>query len=230
MAAPDPTLLRAVTLDLDDTVWPYAPVAARMGAALGAFLAAEAPATRRAFDEGAFVGALCRTDPGQRAALGIFDWLSADGLRRRLVASGEDPALAAPAADVVFAARQEVDPYPDALDAIARLRGRFAVGAVTNGSADLHRIGLSDLFDPIVTSRALGVAKPDGRIFAAACGALGCAPAEVLHGGDDLEKDVRGALASGLQAAWVHRDAAGTAPGGAHHVRDLAALADLLGV
>ena len=61
------------------------------------------------------------------------------------------------------------------------------------------------------------------------------APHEVLHIGDDLALDVHGALAAGLQAAWVvrpdiHPDPV-PAPAGTHHVvEDLLTLADRLGV
>jgi putative hydrolase of the HAD superfamily len=56
-----------------------------------------------------------------------------------------------------------------------------------------------------------------------------------LHIGDDLDLDVHGALAAGLQAAWVvrpdiHPDPA-PPPAGTHHVvEDLLTLADRLGV
>jgi putative hydrolase of the HAD superfamily len=50
------------------------------------------------------------------------------------------------------------------------------------------------------------VAKPDGRIFAAAARRLGLAPAQVLHVGDDAALDVLGALGAGMQAVWVNRE------------------------
>ncbi len=50
---------------------------------------------------------------------------------------------------------------------------------------------------------AVGVRKPDPRIFALACGALGCRPEETVMVGDNLEADVAGALACGMQAVYL---------------------------
>jgi len=51
----------------------------------------------------------------------------------------------------------------------------------------------------------LGAAKPDPRIFHAACDALGVEPGATLHIGDDLELDVLAARRAGLHAAWLLR-------------------------
>ncbi len=67
-------------------------------------------------------------------------------------------------------------------------------------------MGVYLLFAGSVSARDAGVAKPDGRIFAAAASRLGLAPEQVLHVGDDPALDVLGALAAGMQAVWVNRD------------------------
>jgi len=52
-------------------------------------------------------------------------------------------------------------------------------------------------------TQALILGKPSRDFFLKAVEALGCEPAEVLMVGDDVESDVNGALAAGLQAALV---------------------------
>jgi putative hydrolase of the HAD superfamily len=127
-------------------------------------------------------------------------------IRLALHQCGEDTAHAPEAFEVFFAERNRVDFYVDALPALAQLAARFPVLAVSNGNADLARVGVDHLFAGSVSARDAGVAKPDGRIFAAAASRLGLAPEQVLHVGDDPALDVLGALAAGMQAVWVNRD------------------------
>jgi 2-haloalkanoic acid dehalogenase type II len=220
--------IRAITLDLDDTLWPFAPVAARIQAALAAWLAEFAPGTAARFDPSAAQDALAavrreRPDLEHRLAD-----QRREALRRMLGLAGEDPELADAALAVIMEARQQVDLYPDVAPALDRLAARFPLVALTNGNADLERTGVARWFTDVVYATDLGVGKPDARVFHLACARLGLAPGEVLHAGDDLVLDVGGAIAAGMQAAWVHRDLAGEPPGGALRFRDVLELADAL--
>lgn len=226
--------IRAISLDLDDTLWPVAPVIAHAEQQLQRWLDAHAPATAAlARDAAARQQAreqVLRSHPGQRHDLGF---MRRESLRTLLLRAGEPAALAEPAFATFFAARQQVRLYDDALPALARLRSRFRLVALSNGNADVHRVGLGTHFHAALGAAALGFGKPDPRSFAAAAQAAGVAPHELLHVGDDAALDAAGALASGLQAAWLNR--AGTAwpaeLGCAPHasVADLLALCALLG-
>jgi len=227
--------LQAITLDLDDTLWPMAPTLRRAEAQLQGWLRQHAPATVAAHDKAAWL-ALRRSVVADRP-----DWahdlsaLRQETIRRALLAAGDDPALAVPAFAVFFDARQQVQLFDDVLPALARLAARWPIVALTNGNADVHRVpGLGRHFHAALSARDLGLAKPAPAVFAAACQRAGAAPAATLHIGDDPALDVDGALAAGLQAAWVRRPAGpdnGTPAGQAHHVvADLTELADRLGV
>ena len=102
---------------------------------------------------------------------------------------------------------------------------------ISNGNADVQRIGLHAFFAAIVNARSAGFAKPDCRIFHAACACLGTPAAAVLHVGDDPDLDIRGAVAAGARSAWINRH--GTPWAGAavemHEFPDLLALCDWLG-
>jgi len=104
-----------------------------------------------------------------------------------------------------YAARNEVECYPDALPALTRLATHFPLVALTNGNADVERIGLAHLFRFSLSSRDCGVAKPAPQIFLAACERLGLPPMSVLHVGDDPDLDVAGARSAGLRTAWINR-------------------------
>lgn len=229
--------LRALTLDLDDTLWPIWPTIARAESALQTWLQRHAPRVTERFDLAAMRAdreAVARERPDWAHDLSA---LRRESIRRLLVAAGEAESLVDAAFAVFLAERQRVDLYADTLPALRRLAARWPLFALSNGNADIGQIGLQPWFRGSLAAREFGVGKPDPRIFAAACERLACAPHEVLHVGDDLRLDVHGALDAGLQAAWVRRsgevseEAEDEARLGARCWQgpDLLALADQLG-
>ncbi|NUO65706.1 MAG: HAD family hydrolase [Gemmatimonadaceae bacterium] len=100
---------------------------------------------------------------------------------------------------------------PGAGDGIARLASAFSLAIVSDtgfasGRAQdrlLEHDGLLSFFAATVYSMDIGHAKPRPEPFAAALSALGIAPADAVHVGDNERTDVRGALALGLRAVRV---------------------------
>ena len=104
---------------------------------------------------------------------------------------------------------QLIEPDPTVEQLIRRLRGRFRLAIVTNGSGTVQRaklnvMGYAHLFESIVVSGERGIAKPDPLIFEAALSQINCSPEEALFVGDDPIRDVIGAKRVGLQVAWVN--------------------------
>ena len=66
-----------------------------------------------------------------------------------------------------------------------------------------RRYAFSTVFDPVLYSHEIHLAKPDPAVFAETCERLGCAPAEILLI-DDLAPNVDAARAYGLKAL-LHR-------------------------
>ena len=196
---------RAITIDLDDTLWPMLPVLKGAEQALSDWLARHAPATAAAFTVDARTALRQRVIDDHPERAHDVGFLRLELLRRALASAGDDPGLAAAAYAVFFEARQQVTLYADVLPVLERWSSRMPLVAVTNGNADLRRIGLSHLFAGVVSAHEMGCAKPDPRVFHAGCELTGCAPADVLHVGDDPRLDVEGARAAGLQAAWLLR-------------------------
>lgn len=87
----------------------------------------------------------------------------------------------------------------------------------------LERVGLADVIDGVVSSAAVGAAKPDPAIFEAALAVARVAAGEALHVGDSLEHDIAGARAAGIAAVWLNRDGA-AAPTGVRAVGSLREL------
>lgn len=116
-------------------------------------------------------------------------------------------------------------PYPDAADVLSALRARgVAVGVVSNIGWDLRPVfrahGLDRYVDTYVLSYEHGIRKPDPRLFATACAALGVEPGRTLMVGDDRRAD-GGAAALGCAVHFVDHLPVTERPAGLRPVLDL---------
>lgn len=202
----DLTIIKAITLDLDDTLWPVWPAIEKAEAALDEWLGRHAPMTAAMFANPTvrhdIREQIVRTRPELRHNLSA---IRREAIRLALYRSRENPLLAEDAFEVFFAARHEVTLFDDAMLALEFFSARYPVVALSNGNADIARIGLAPYFRAAISAQAFGVGKPDPRIFHAAAGAVDVQPHNVLHVGDDAALDVLGALNAGMQTAWVNR-------------------------
>ena len=69
--------------------------------------------------------------------------------------------------------------------------------------AKIDALGLCGVMDAVVISGEVGMHKPDKRIYLYACDLLGVSPEECIFVGDDPDSDIKGALASGMEAVWL---------------------------
>jgi putative hydrolase of the HAD superfamily len=227
--------LRAVTLDAAGTLFEVAePVGMTYARAAGR--------------HGIVVDAR-RVDAAWRAAMAAAPPLAFPGAAADAVQAGERAwwrsvvraALGGPGAEACFdelfahygaAAAWRV--FPDVPEALRQLRSDgLRLVVVSNFDHRLHGVlaglGLLPLLDAVMPSTAVGWAKPDPRIFVAACRAVGATPLASLHVGDDLRADVAGALAAGQRAVLVdRRGQRPDLPPGATAIESLEALPDLV--
>lgn len=107
---------------------------------------------------------------------------------------------------------EAIEPDPAVTAALEALLPHFLIGVVTNGGPQqrrkLERAGLSGLLPQVWVSSEVGADKPHPRIFQAALQGLGVAAEQALFVGDDLQRDIEGALALGMAAVWVGGDPA----------------------
>jgi putative hydrolase of the HAD superfamily len=134
-----------------------------------------------------------------------FTFLRKQTLRDHAREFGYAEAMVEEAFEAFIQARNEVDLYEDVLPGLERLRTRYRLFTVSNGNADLSRIGLAHYFERSIAARQVGALKPDPAIFHKAIEGTDLAPAEVAYVGDDPELDVEGARGAGMRAIWINR-------------------------
>ena len=201
-------IIKAITLDLDDTLWPVWPAIERAEKALENWLSQHAPMAAALFANASvrddIRSYVVRTRPELKHNLSA---VRREAIRTALYRAKENPLLAEAAFEVFYAERNRVTLFDDAIFALEFLSARYPIVALSNGNADIERIGIKPYFRASISAQNFGVGKPDARIFHAAAGAVDVFPSNVLHIGDDAQLDVLGALSAGMQTAWLNRDA-----------------------
>ena len=197
--------IRTITLDLDDTLWEILPVIRRAEIRLYEWLGENYPRVTERFTMEEM--RILRDEVLREHADKVHDLtlLRHTVLTRAATAAGYSEFRVEEAFAVFDEVRNDVEVFPEVRPTLLALRERFTVIAVTNGNANLEKIGIDDLFHGHINAAMAGAAKPHRPIFDAAVEAGGASPAETLHVGDHPEYDVHGARAAGLRTAWVNR-------------------------
>ena len=101
-------------------------------------------------------------------------------------------------------------PRPGAVETLAALRARGCkVGLITVCTEDVEFLwpesAFAGLFDAEIFSSAVGLAKPDPRIYHLCCEELGVEPDEAVFVGDGANDELDGARRVGLRAILIHK-------------------------
>jgi putative hydrolase of the HAD superfamily len=108
-----------------------------------------------------------------------------------------------------------IRPVEGAIETLNRLRARgIPLVLVTNGGSDMQRakidrFKLEPFFKLILIEGEFGVGKPDARVFQAGLDSLGLKPSECWMVGDDLNRDIGGAMQLGIIAVWIDKQGSG---------------------
>ncbi|WP_434457089.1 HAD family hydrolase [Stutzerimonas urumqiensis] len=199
--------VQLITFDLDDTLWNIGPVMHSAEAALRDWLAINAPRLGDFPIEAlwAIRRQLTEADPSLKHRL--------SELRRRILlhalqAAGypadEAVELSEQGFQVFLEARHAVELFPDVHPTLEQLANRYTLGVLTNGNAEVKRLGLADYFRFTLCAEELGVGKPDPRPFREALARAGVSESQAVHIGDHPEDDVAGAKMAGLRAIWFN--------------------------
>lgn len=197
--------IQVICFDLDDTLWPVAPVIKHAEKTLHDWFFYHYPliAQRFSIEE---LQELRESITAQRPDLRHdLTQLRKLSLVQAAVQVGYDENLVEPAFEVFMTARHQVQLYADVLPILEKLHGHYLLCALTNGNADVRRVGLGHLFETTFFAREIGAAKPAPALFEAVCQYAQVKPSQVVHVGDDAVCDIAGAAAVGMRTIWINR-------------------------
>jgi len=132
--------IRAVAFDLDDTLWDVGPVIARAERCLHDWLREHCPRITAQVSIEEMRAARERLALDEPHNAHDFTYLRITALAAHARECGYEEVVAEHAFEVFFAARNELQPYPDVQPALERLRARYTLASLSNGNADLEVI------------------------------------------------------------------------------------------
>ena len=228
---PHPGPIRAITFDLDDTLWDVAPAIERAERDLRAWLDAHCPDMAARYDREALFEIrsmlIAKTPPLQHDVSELRVQVLKTALLRSGYRAAQAEHLARAGFDVFLASRHVIEYFEHAADVLRALRRRYVLGALTNGNADVHRLDIGPLFHFAIQAGDVGMSKPAPAMFEEAMRRTRLGPAEIVHVGDHLENDVAGAKRLGWYTVWVNRAKAPGPDGPAAADAEVSCLSEL---
>ncbi|GAA5187044.1 HAD-IA family hydrolase [Ferrimonas gelatinilytica] len=199
--------VRALSFDLDDTLYDNLPVLRRAEQRLGDFLAKAHPtlATVTAEHWQQHKQSVLMERPQLRHC--STEWRR-HALSSGLAALGWDEGRAAALADEALEHflhwRSEIRVPAATLVLLRDLAKRYPLAVISNGNADVARFMTEIPFAAVLRAGPDGPQKPAPDLFWRCCEQLAITPSQLLHVGDHPETDVAGAVAAGCQAIWLN--------------------------
>ena len=220
-----------ITFDLDNTLWDVDRVVRRAEVRMRTWLSERVPVFVDRFPPEALASlraSVLAAEPGLRHDLSKFrERLLFTALSQCDLSDDRAASLAAGAFAEFYAARHEVEYFPDALATLENLSARFSLAALTNGNADFTRLGLDRYFAFGFNAATVGASKPAPDMFHAALRHARVAPSAAIHVGDHLVDDVQGASAVGMHTVWVNLSGAEARPEAPAPTQQVRQLADI---
>ncbi len=200
--------IKAITFDLDNTLWNTNDVILAAENALYSWLKEHATRLTDRFNPNDLRAqrlALIKRKPDLSHQI---SQLRIESLKLSLIEVGynksESGKLSTLAFDFFYAERQKVKPFPQVEKTLATLKKHYHIGSVTNGNANLTMVGLDKYFDFSLSAEQVGANKPSSKIFGAALHSANCEKHELIHVGDHPIDDIIGAKDFGFHTIWVN--------------------------
>ena len=204
-------MIKCITFDLDDTLWAVDPVITHANQTLYSWLDSAAPEFCKHFQISDFPDLreqVLAAYPETAHSVTLIRLRQLEiGLRQVGYSDSEIEALVPQAFEVFLAARNEVTFFPHVHDMLNGLKQQgYLIGALSNGNAEVARVGLGEWFDFALNAHMVGHEKPHPKMFQEMLSQQQLQPEQVIHIGDNPDHDVAGAQQLGLRTIWVNLD------------------------
>jgi putative hydrolase of the HAD superfamily len=204
-------MIKVITFDLDDTLWAITPVMVRAEQRLFNWLQLQCPQLLERFSLQALRAMrmeLIKSRPELVHQITNARHATLKTAMKRAGLAEEHAEKLADQGMVVFMqARHEVELFDAVEEVIAGLYGRYTLGVLTNGNADIYRLPLGRYFSFSFSAEVLNSSKPMPLHFEKTLQKTGAKPGEIIHVGDHIEHDIAGAQRCGWHTIWVNQTA-----------------------
>jgi putative hydrolase of the HAD superfamily len=205
--------VKAMTFDLDDTLYNNEPIIRHAERVLQAYLESHhsdaAKLTQKQWWD--LKRAAISRDPrlasdmGQLRRIVLTAALSGTPANSLSIAPSQDNALnqaVNKCFDCFYDARSDFKLDPIFHETLLKVSTHIPLIGITNGNVNADKIGINGCFETILHASVSRPMKPAKDMFDEAANILEIEPKHILHVGDNLIKDVYGAINAGYQAAW----------------------------
>ena len=204
--------IKYISFDLDDTFWDVMPTIYRAEDKTKEWIKDNFPGVTKVMDTDTVIdlrNKILKEDPSLLVKI--------SELRTRIfyetaVMAGysemESHEMSQNAFQIFINARNDVKLFDGVRETLVSLSNKYSLGVITNGNADLKKIGIDHFFKHIFSSANSGAHKPDPRAFEALINASNLQANEICHVGDHPLNDVKGSLECGMKPIWYKNDGA----------------------
>ncbi|URJ29058.1 5-amino-6-(5-phospho-D-ribitylamino)uracil phosphatase YigB [Blochmannia endosymbiont of Camponotus sp. C-046] len=196
----------AITLDLDNTLYDNYPIINQAEEKSLLFLQQYHPALSKIQKKDYYQArkTLRLTEPDIYHDVNYWRWKSLkiillqSGLTKHEAQLGADYTM-----EIIIHWRNKISISFSTHDVLSALSSKWPLIAITNGNANPVFCGLQKYFQDVLRAGIHGRAKPYTDMYYLASKRFGISCKNILHVGDDLNTDVKGAIHAGMQSCWI---------------------------
>jgi putative hydrolase of the HAD superfamily len=198
-------MIKVIAFDLDDTLWEVDPVLIEAERILRQWLEDAVPGlTYDRETVGQIRREVAESNPGLIGRPTDFRRsVIEQTLKRADLEHASAESVSHEAMAVFLEARSRLVLFEGVRETMVQLASRFTLGALTNGNADITRVGLDEVFNFVFSAEDVAAPKPSPDLFLAALKHTGTRPPEMVYVGDHPQHDIDAANNVGLQTIWV---------------------------
>jgi len=200
--------IKLITFDLDDTLWHAKPAIERAIQLWFEFLTLQFPRFGAQFDLSAVQQLrqqLADHDDYRHRVSALRIALAHTALQQSGYSQADAKRGAQQAFEIFHEARHQVTLFDNVDTTLTALARHYQLGVITNGNAQIERLGLAHHFAFAISAEGINISKPDRRVFEHALQLGKATAAETVHVGDQPVDDIEGAQQVGIRTIWINR-------------------------
>ena len=200
--------IKAVTFDLDDTLWPLREVIIHAHKESNNWIIDKFPNMSKVLfteQEQKMWQKLIAKDNSLRHRLSELRMKVIETLLTENGVTDEDAKTTSKDAfDIFLKLRHDITYFKGTLEVLKSLKEKYTLGVLTNGNASIETLKIDHLFDFYLNAEMVNDSKPGAKMFEEALKITQLSPEEVCHVGDHPDNDVEAALKLRMKAIWLN--------------------------